>query len=275
MLFVFTDITLSSISDESINESNNESFIINETVDSNNVIENSIDATILDIEQSIDDDSDEINNTGENLSLITPESGYKSNDNLRKSLVKSPMPGNTSDHGEASTSSKAQSDLSKSLVTSEIDIYDSDDSDPDEPDPSSDVHNISDTESEDSHTDSFKRKRSSNVYTIESSDENSDNEKAGPSNQIKTEMKMERGIKFEPDVKWESHDELKTMPSVKFEAGVKLESDVQSSSSKLNPFQLVNDVKPIHLGEWNLLILKYARLIYVSLSIRQNWYGNV
>lgn len=280
--FVFTDASISSI-DESI-----ESFTIDETFNGSNsgVIENS-------------DNEDNNSTLGENDADDSVEVVDDNKDSSKASVTSDiDLTGNGSDSGTRFASAVSQQDLSQSLVTSDIHIS-GDESDSGNHSASPDVHNISG----DSHTSVEEKKshESSRIYTIDSSDsDDSIIEVSHSSAQNKIEFKKEPGMKLEADVKMEPRAKLepgvkfetgvnvkfesgvKSEPGVKWEPGVKsepsfatgsnFESDFQAKAlSKVNPFQLVNDVKPIHTGK---LIISSVSGTYFRLFFRQNWHGN-
>ncbi|XP_037045784.1 transcription termination factor 2 isoform X2 [Bradysia coprophila] len=135
---------------------------------------------------------------------------------------------------------------------------------------SSEVFNIVDSDTDDDDLD----KKDSQIYTIESSDES-------PDEDVKPAMKLLAGVKSEPGNVKEQQMAFKpesgARPIVKFEngiksefnikkemQGIKSESSTQSASSKLNASQLVDDVKPIHLGKTGMETFNYQQSMAVK-----------
>lgn len=247
--YSFVFIVATDFTNDTFDE-NNDSININETLNNSDVIENSVIESTL---ESINDTANASSNRSHSIhsdsddSAETDDDDNKTDGDLSHSLVISEVnvSADESDPDKPSTSTEAHDDS----IKSETDIS-ADESDENKIKPvlSSKVLNISDSEDD---VQLVKGKKLSRMYIIDSSDDNSTNEMAGPSTQIKKELKMENGIKSESDVKIESRAELKAKPTVKFETGLKFESDSESQpkASKLDPLKLVDDVKPIFTGK--------------------------
>lgn len=189
-----------------------------------------------------------------------------------------------SDSGNISASPEAHKEA-ETFETSVINIS-GDESDAGTVSVSPEVHNISDNESDISLNFKLMRAGQLHEYVQDKASEDYviDSFVHMPESfvPIKTETKIEHGVKFEadvnskphvnsePSVKWEA--DVKSEPSVKLESGVKFESGIQSKIPS-NALQLVNDVKPTFTGKCNAFSFLIRRLFEILL-VRQDWHGN-